>query len=60
VPEANRLSGHGDAAFGEKIFNIAETEIEAIVEPDGVGNDAGWKAIAFICIHPPILSISAL
>jgi hypothetical protein len=34
-------------------------EIEAIVEPDGVGNDVRWESVAFICIHWPIPPISA-
>jgi hypothetical protein len=34
-------------------------EIEAIVEPDGVGNNFWREAMAFICIHWPIVQISA-
>ena len=33
-------------------------EIEAIVEPDGTGNDTGWESVTFICVHLPILSSS--
>ena len=28
-----------DAVFGEKVFDISVTEIESVVEPDGLGND---------------------
>jgi hypothetical protein len=34
-------------------------EIEAIVEPDGVRNNFWREAMAFICVHWPILPISA-
>jgi hypothetical protein len=34
-------------------------QIEAIVKPDGVRNYVRREAMAFICIHWPILSISA-
>jgi hypothetical protein len=34
-------------------------EIEAIAEPDGEGNNFWREAMTFICIHWPILPISA-
>ena len=34
-------------------------EIEAIIEPDGVGDDIWREAVTFVCFHPPILPISA-
>ena len=33
TPLSNRLILHGDAAFGEQILDISETEAEAVVEP---------------------------
>ena len=44
--------------FGQYIFNISVTGIEAIAEPDGIGNDIGWESMALVCVHPPILAIS--
>jgi hypothetical protein len=35
------------------------TEIEPMVEPDGVGDDVRQKSVSFIGIHEPILAISA-
>ena len=29
---------HSDAALGEEVFDVAETEGEAVVEPDGVAD----------------------
>jgi hypothetical protein len=34
-------------------------EIEAVVEPDGVGDDIGRESVAFVDVHTPILPISA-
>ena len=33
------------------------TEIEAIVQPDGVANYVWRGSVTFVCIHPPIPSI---
>jgi hypothetical protein len=43
----------------EKIFNILVSRTEAIVEPDGIGNDIWRKSVASIGIQLPILSILA-
>jgi hypothetical protein len=44
TPETDRFSADDDASFCEEIFNIAVTEVEAIIKPDGVGNDVRWGA----------------
>ena len=33
-------------------------EIEAIVEPDSIGNDIGSESVSFVGINPTTLSIS--
>jgi hypothetical protein len=35
----------------------AMTQIEAIVEPDGITDDVRWESIAFVCAHPHILTM---
>ena len=35
------------------------TEVESVIEPNGILDDFCWESVAFICVHPPILSISA-
>jgi hypothetical protein len=35
------------------------TEIEAIAEPDCVGDDVGWESVAPVGIHSPILQNSS-
>ena len=48
TPEADRLTGYNNASLGEQIFDIAVTQIEAIVEPDSIGNDIRWGRLAGI------------
>ena len=47
---------YSDTSLGEKIFDVSVTEIEAIVEPDGVTDYVWSKPVTFVCIHTPILS----
>ena len=56
APEADRLASDDNASLGEKIFDIAMTEIEFVVEPNGVTNDVWWESVALVSIHLPILS----
>jgi len=57
APETDRLAADGDASFSQEIFDIAMAEIEAMVEPDGIGNDIWREPVALVYIHAPILSI---
>jgi hypothetical protein len=56
TPLPNRLVCDQDAALGEEVFDVAETQTEAKVEPDGVGNDVGGESISVVArrrsIHP--------
>jgi len=60
TPLLDGLIGDGDASLGKKIFHFAKTEAEAVVEPDGMTDDFGWKAVTVIegwfGIHQPSLS----
>ena len=42
TPQTDCFAADGNTSLGEKIFNIAMAEVEAIVEPDGVGDDI-WR-----------------
>jgi len=55
TPEHDGLTAHCDALFSKDIFDISVTQVEAAVKPDGLTNDVGWKSVAFVGIHPPIL-----
>ncbi len=35
-----------NAAFSKQVLNVTKAEVEAEVEPDGVGDDLGREAIA--------------
>ena len=37
---------YGDAALSEKVFDIARAQREPMVQPDGMTDDIGWKAMA--------------
>jgi hypothetical protein len=54
----NRIAADRDTAFSQKVFDISMTQIETMLEPDGVTDDIWWESVAFVSIHPPILSIS--
>lgn len=57
APEANRFPSNDDPAFSQEIFDIPVAQVEAIVEPDGIGNDIRRESVAFIRVHGPILAI---
>jgi hypothetical protein len=59
APKADRFAGDRDAAFCQQVFDISMAQIEAIVEPDSVGDDVGRESVSFVCIHTPILPNSS-
>jgi hypothetical protein len=59
TPPPDRFSGYSDSSLRQKIFDIPVTQVEPVVEPDGVGNDSGRKSMALVCIHRLIIPISA-
>ena len=57
TPKADRFSADRDASFSHKIFDIAMAQVEAIVEPDSIGNDIWRESVPFVGIHGPRLPI---
>ena len=57
APEADRFPSDDDPALSQKIFDIPVAQVEAIVEPDSIGNDIRRESVAFIGVHTPILAI---
>ena len=45
---SNGFVGYGDATLGEKVLHIAKAQSEPTVQPDGMADDLGWKAVASI------------
>ena len=48
APESNGFVGYGDATLSEKVLDIAKAQSEPMVQPDGMADDVGWKAVAAI------------
>ena len=59
TPEADCLPAERDAAFCQQILDIPEAEVEAIVEPDGIGNDIGRDSVSLVGNHELTLAIPA-
>ena len=59
----NRLVGGRDTALAQEILDIPKTQAEAIVKPNRVTDDLGWKAISAVAGrlagHPPTLPVAA-
>jgi hypothetical protein len=56
TPEADGFVRNDDATFGQQILNIAETQCESVVQPDGVADDLGRKSVTFVAgLHAPIV-----
>lgn len=39
---------NGDAAFSQEVFDVAEAQGEAVVEPNGVADNGGREPVARI------------
>ncbi len=63
TPVADSFVRDRDPPLGEEIFDISETQAEAVIEPDGVTDDFGRESIAVIAgrrvIHRPTLAAAA-
>ncbi len=51
APEADRFAADGDTSLSQQIFNMAVTQIEAIVQPDSIGNYIWRESVAFIYLQ---------
>jgi hypothetical protein len=51
-PAANRLVGDNDAALEQHLLNQSQAQREPKVQPDRMGDDLGWKAMAFVANGP--------
>ena len=48
APGSNGFVGYSDAPLSEKVLDIAKAQREPMVQPDGMADDLGWKAVASI------------
>ena len=63
TPLADGFVGDRDPPLGQEIFDIAEAQTEAVVEPHGVADDRRGESVPVICgrmaVHRPSLPGSA-
>ncbi len=48
APLPNRFIGNLNSKFCQKIFDVAETEAEPVVQPNGVADDFWWEPMSVI------------
>src|SRR5262249_39074007 len=46
APLPHALAADDQATLGEQVLDIAQAEVEPVVQPDGVADDLGWEAAA--------------
>ena len=57
APGSNGFVGYGDATLSQKIFDIAKAQSKPVVQPNGMADDLGWKAMLSIeRFHRPIVA----
>ena len=59
APLPNGFVRHDDAAFGQQILDIPEAQALSVIQPDGVADDVGRKAMPQVAgstrCHPAIV-----
>jgi hypothetical protein len=55
TPESDGFVADSDTSFREQIFNIAKTEVESMVEPDGIADDIGWESVPLVRVYRRII-----
>ena len=46
APGSNGFVGHGDAALGKKVLDIAKAQSEPMVQSNSMADNLGWKPVA--------------
>jgi hypothetical protein len=46
APLPDAFTGDGNSSFGEDQLNVSEAQAEEVIEPDGMADDLGRKAVA--------------
>jgi hypothetical protein len=54
TPAANGLIGHLDAALGQEILDVSETQRESVVEPHCVADDLRWEPMPAVAGRPGV------
>ncbi len=48
TPVSDRFIGDKDSSLGEQVFYVSKAQGEPMVQPDGMVDYLGWKAVASI------------
>jgi hypothetical protein len=48
APGSNGFVGYSDAPLSRKVFHIAKAQREPMVQPHGMADNLGWKAVAAV------------
>ncbi len=48
APQPDRFIADDNPSFSQQIFDISMTEIDSMIEPDGVLNNIRRKSVAFV------------
>ena len=60
TPQPDRLITDRDALLCQQIFDVTKAQVESVVAPDCVADDAGMKAVSFVGTHNQIISTREL
>jgi len=52
APLSGRLVGGRNPALCEEILHVSETEIESVVQPNGMTDDLGREPVSSVARHP--------
>ncbi|MFQ3216324.1 MAG: hypothetical protein ACI87C_000837 [Paraperlucidibaca sp.] len=55
TPQSDRLIADRDALLCQQVFDITEAQVETVVDPYRVANNAEMKAVSFVGTHDQII-----
>lgn len=59
-PQPDRLITGRDTLLCQQVLDITKAQVEAVVDPYRITDDAGVKGMSFVCVHRQITSTSEL
>tara|TARA_R110001592_G_scaffold137094_1_gene354762 strand:- start:132 stop:542 length:411 start_codon:yes stop_codon:yes gene_type:complete len=59
-PKTDRLITDRDTLLCQQVLDITKAQVETVVDPYRITDDAGVKGMSFVCVHRQITSTSEL
>ena len=56
TPQTDRLIANRDALLCQQVYDVTKAQVEAVVDPYHIANDAGVKAMSFVGTRGQIIS----